>query len=267
MSFFHIIIATHDRPALLARTLQSLLAQTFTDFTVTVVSDSLTYAPPFRELTQLKGRCNHVIRATGDAGPAASRNMGLDLAQGRYVIFIDDDDTFEPTHLAHVHQAITAAEAQADAESCIFFCDCKACYENRSVQPPSIYAVLPVPLGNTRLEDIYVKNTLPNSCLVFPQATIGAHRFDPDLDLYEDWDFLLRCLPGQRLQHVPIDSVTIHKTVERDAVNLRRGVSGENLVVPTTLELYRRYPAPSADVAQARIDLFASVGLSLPSGG
>jgi glycosyltransferase involved in cell wall biosynthesis len=96
---FTIIVPTHDRPALLARTLRSLSAQTWSDFTVVVVSDSARYVAPYAELQALEGRYVYVLRS-GSPGPAASRNMGQRLADATYLLFLDDDDSFEPQHLA-----------------------------------------------------------------------------------------------------------------------------------------------------------------------
>ena len=99
---FSIIVPTHDRPELLARALRSLQAQTWRDFTVIVVSDSPRYVAPYAELQALQGRYLYVLRSSGPAGPAASRNLGQRLAQAPYLMFLDDDDSFEPDHLARL---------------------------------------------------------------------------------------------------------------------------------------------------------------------
>ena len=89
---FSIILPTHHRPQLLRRSLDSLCRQTFVDFELIIVDDTGADLPLCPELQALRGRYQYIIR-DGAAGPAESRNRGLDLAQAPYVLFLDDDDT------------------------------------------------------------------------------------------------------------------------------------------------------------------------------
>ena len=51
-----------------------------------VVSDTPGYLPPYQQLTQLDKRFDYVLRATGVPGPAASRNMGLAIADAELIV-------------------------------------------------------------------------------------------------------------------------------------------------------------------------------------
>ena len=56
----------------------------------------------------------------------------------------------------------------------------------------------------------------------------------------------------------------IHKTIESgDAENLRRGNTREDLVCVTTLDLYKKYPAPSDEIRLARQSCFSNAGINL----
>ncbi len=253
---FTIIIPTHDRPQLLHRTLLSLADQTFKDFTVIIVSDSATYVPPYAALSALPGRYLHVIR--NDApGPAASRNLALDLVSTDYVIFLDDDDTLEPTHLHSLKAAIDPARPE------IVFCDFKVIHEERDVFPPKVTTEFLASVSNVTKDSIFVRNRIPNSCLAFPRELIKSIRFDSSMILYEDWDFLLQCLQLHDLHHVPINSVCIHKSMGSNLENLRRGTSANDKILEYTLLIYAKFPAPSQKIREDRRMFFESAGLYL----
>ena len=253
---FTIIVPTHDRPLLLRRTLQSLIDQTFSDFKVIIVSDSSKYLPPYEELGALQGRYTYVIRSE-NPGPAASRNLGLDLARTRYVIFLDDDDTFEPTHLESLAGYI------GDASPEILFCDFKVRHEDRTTQPPQTLSTQSFQIDGVSQDSVYVRNRIPNSCVIYRHDVVADIRHATDLIIYEDWDFLLASLKGRTLQHVPVDSVVIHKSPANAPENLRRGNTRDDLIGATMLDLYKKYPGPNSAIRDARQALMASVGVQL----
>lgn len=254
---FTIIITTHDRPLLLRRALQSLIAQTFQNFTVIIVSDSATYIPPYEELAALNGRYSYVIRS-GVAGPAESRNIGIKLAESAYIMFLDDDDTLEPNHLENMASYIKNSSPD------ILFCSFKVYEEDRSFNPPKIVSAQAFSIENITRESIFVRNTIPNCCLMYRSDVIKNRTHNLSMRIYEDWDFLLSCLIDFSFVYVPVFSVVIHKTiVSGDAENLRRGNTREDLVCVTTLDLYKKYPAPSDEIRLARQSFFSNAGINL----
>ncbi|MBV7539224.1 glycosyltransferase [Duganella sp. sic0402] len=252
---FTVIITTHDRPLLLKRTLASLIAQTCQDFKVVVVSDSGTYLPPYEELSQLSGRFDYVLRCSGEAGPAASRNMGLDIASGEYIVFIDDDDTFEPEHFARFKQRLLVDRPE------ILFCDFQVRFEDRAVYPPTFISNQSMSIAGATFDSIYVRNTIPNSCLAYRADVVKGVRTDTTMRIYEDWDFLLAAMHGRSLVHLATDTVVIHKTPATAPENMRRGNTREDLTLPVMLELYRRHAAPNMETRLARQALLASADI------
>ncbi len=253
---FTIIIPTHDRPFLLHRTLQSVAKQSFRDYRVIIVSDSSAYFPPYEALKDLEGRYLFALHNEGQ-GPASSRNMALKLADTPFVMFLDDDDTIEPDHLAMLAKTLSPSTKK------IAFCDFKVQEEDRTQQPPTQLKTSNIAINGVTRNDVYVLNRIPNSCLVYPLEAIKGQQFDSSIILYEDWDFLLKCLKKWDIFHVPINSVVIHKSFVAGAENVRRGNSNTDKLMEVTLELYRRHPAPNQQVQGARRDLMARAGVVL----
>ncbi len=88
------IIPTFDRAAMVAEAVASALSQDAADLEVIVVDDGSTDDTRM----VLAGFSDPRLRvvATTNRGVSAARNLGTSLARGRYVAFLDSDDTWLP---------------------------------------------------------------------------------------------------------------------------------------------------------------------------
>jgi glycosyltransferase involved in cell wall biosynthesis len=103
-----VIMPTRNRAALLARSIDSVLAQTFRDFELIVVNDAST--DQTREL--LAGIADprlRVLHREQNRGAAAARNAGIAIARGEFLAFQDDDDYWLAQKLEKQVQALQAA--------------------------------------------------------------------------------------------------------------------------------------------------------------
>lgn len=106
-----VIVPAHDVAAYIAEALQSVAAQTFTDFEAIIVDDGSTDVT--RELieTFCAGDPRFTAILQEAQGVSAARNAGLDVARGEYVAFLDGDDMYLPTTLELLHGRATATGA------------------------------------------------------------------------------------------------------------------------------------------------------------
>ena len=89
-----VIVPVYNAEKYLPACLESILAQTFTDFELLVVDDcsidrSLTIAESFRVRD---GRLKIISLPENTGNPSIPRNVGLENSRGKYVLFIDNDD-------------------------------------------------------------------------------------------------------------------------------------------------------------------------------
>lgn len=93
---FSIIIPIYNVEPYLKRCVDSVLAQTYTNYEIILVDDGSPdncgqicdeYASQYDNITVVHQE---------NKGLSAARNVGMDLAQGEYIIFIDSDDWVEP---------------------------------------------------------------------------------------------------------------------------------------------------------------------------
>src|SRR5262245_47210353 len=94
---FSVVIPAHNRLHLLPRTLDSVWAQTFSDFEVVVVNDGSTDGTG--EWLAAQGERMRAI-TQANCGPGAARNLGTKEARGEYIAFIDSDDVWPSWTLA-----------------------------------------------------------------------------------------------------------------------------------------------------------------------
>lgn len=112
MPLVSVVIPVHNGQAHLRETLASVASQTLTDIEVIVVDDAST--DDSRAIVEEFAAADPRFRCetgpgVGSAG--AARNLGLDLAQGDYLAFLDADDFFAPTMLAELHEQGTETGA------------------------------------------------------------------------------------------------------------------------------------------------------------
>jgi GalNAc5-diNAcBac-PP-undecaprenol beta-1,3-glucosyltransferase len=258
--FLSIIIPTHKRPILLERTLSSIKSQGCPfAYEIIVIADEADAATD--EVCQrLLGPADTKIRRSGAPGPSLSRNLGIDLSAGRYVMFLDDDDAWQPDFMSRL------ASQQEVLEGRFVYFDCLVVTENRSEPHPQFISERRLDTAGRLNEIVYVQNQVHMSCVLFPRTLIGSTRFDPYMRAYEDWDFMLAIFRKEMAAHVPMQSSIVYEIT--DDSSDRRGDSNNannaNAIMDY-LYVYRRHPAPTDALRQQRAALMQRVGLGLPA--
>ncbi|HYM60886.1 MAG TPA: PIG-L family deacetylase [Thermoanaerobaculia bacterium] len=187
-----VVVRTKDRPALLQEALDSIRATGY-PAEIVIVNDGGT---PVEAL----GDGVRIIEHKSSRGRSEAANAGVRSAVSRFVAFLDDDDLYYPDHLATLARAASTTSQHAawytDAVSAFLRLGASGTYETTSRQRIFGQAFDPAVL----LLDNYIP--LP-TLLLEREQFLGLGGFDPELDLFEDWDFLIRLSRTGSLQHVP----------------------------------------------------------------
>ena len=101
MPLVSVIIPTYNRAYLLPKAVESVLSQTFKDIELIVIDDASTdYTPELiRRYIEKSSIPIFYWKNKERLGPAASRNIGIKLAKGKFIAFLDSDDWFLPAKL------------------------------------------------------------------------------------------------------------------------------------------------------------------------
>ena len=113
-----VVIPTYNCGALIPEALDSIFAQTFTDFEVIVVDDGST-----DNTRDVVSRYREDIRYIyqNNKGVSAARNAGIKEARGQYIAFLDADDLWLPEKLASQMRVMTQSDA-IGIVACGLFC-------------------------------------------------------------------------------------------------------------------------------------------------
>jgi len=98
MPLVSVVVTTFNAAGYVAAALESVLAQSATDQEVIVVDDASSDATCTRVEETLRGRCQYHLERLpqNSGGPATPRNLGVQLARGRWIALLDSDDIWHP---------------------------------------------------------------------------------------------------------------------------------------------------------------------------
>jgi len=105
-----VIITTYNRPVMLQRALDSVLAQTFKNFEVIIVDDHSDKPPDIK--FPAKEKRVVAMRLPYNTGyQVRPKNIGIMIARGKYIAYLDDDNVYLPNHLEVLYEAIKKHQA------------------------------------------------------------------------------------------------------------------------------------------------------------
>ena len=197
-----IIVRTCGRPNVLRETLISLRKQTYKNIEVVIVEDGENKSEEMikKEFSDL----NILYKATGEKkGRCKVGNLGMTLAHGKYLNFLDDDDLFFADHVETLVQALTKNPQYKLAYSTSF----ETKIEIKSKEPNYEYVeesrvlVHNRPFSRIRL---LTMNLFPIQAVMFEKAIFEKYGgMDENLENLEDWEMWQRYSAENSYLYVP----------------------------------------------------------------
>lgn len=185
---FSIVIPCYNRHEELRVALRSCIDQTFEDFEVIVVDDCSEF--PLIDLCLSFGDERiSCYRNDTNQGVSTSRNIGLGLARGEYVSFLDSDDSYYPHRLEVLNRLLESQNKSADIVIHA---------QNRVLSPDGAVTIATpqrLPALSERLDEYVLVggHFLQTNCSAIRTELARSVGFDPRCRLYEDTKFILEC--------------------------------------------------------------------------
>jgi len=92
-----VIIPTYNYGKYIEKAIDSILAQAYQDFEIIVVDDGS--IDNIREIIETKYKNKVRYYYQKNKGAPAARNKGIEESKGKYLVFLDADDSFHPSNL------------------------------------------------------------------------------------------------------------------------------------------------------------------------
>lgn len=210
-----VVIPTYNRKSTIARAIRSVLDQSFTDLEVLVVDDGSTDETEAVVEAMADPRVRFLRPYSGNRGPSAARNAGIELASGDFIAFQDSDDEWVHTKLELELKAFAAAMPEVGVV-----------YGTIHRQGPNHEELVPHPSAAPRQGDLRFRLLEGNlvgapSALIKKKCLEEVGGFDPLLRSLEDWDLFLRL--SEVCEFAFVDKVVCNSFELSDSINVNRG--------------------------------------------
>ena len=234
-----VIMPSFNAERYIAEAIDSVIAQTVTDWELIVVDDASTDATAaiVAHYRQRDSRIR-LISQQSNQGAANARNRGLDAARGELIAFIDSDDVWHPEKTAK--QVAVMERQQADISY--------TAYE-RVRKPHQRGAVVSVP-DRIEYHTLLCRCVIGCSTALVRRATCGAVRMPP-IKRRQDHGYWLELLRGGSRTAVGINEALVRYRLHRGSLSANKVVAAwyswkllrtvERIPVGKSLWLFGRY--------------------------
>jgi glycosyltransferase involved in cell wall biosynthesis len=97
MALFSIIITSHSQAKFIGNAIDSALAQAYPDKEIVVIDDASSDGS--QEILEKYGEAIRLIKLVKNVGASRARNVGIAMAEGDFLVFLDGDDVLLPRAL------------------------------------------------------------------------------------------------------------------------------------------------------------------------
>lgn len=226
-----VIIPAYNYGRYLSEAIESVFAQTFTDFELIIVDDGSTddTAAVVREYLSDPRVC-YIYQK--NRGPSAARNTGIRLARGKYIALLDGDDVWMPLKLKKQIQLFEEAE-----DVVLIYCMVEHIDE---IGNKLLHISWPHKMGATYKDLMYMPWVVGSSSSVLIKKStfdeVGV--FDESMTSVEDTDMWIRILRHHKCAYVNEVLVKIRKHLRSSQTDLKRMEKNNLLHIQKCIERF-----------------------------
>ena len=238
-----VIIPTYNREELLCEAINSVLAQTFTDFEIIVIDAGSTDITEER-IAEFGDRIRYFKQE--NLGVNAARNRAMSLSRGEYVAILDDDDLWKCNKLAlqvdildhfhdlaYVYSNFSIYKSKDDIKTNgiqtwhkttkdwdTVFSDCRTVGEIGTMVIHGVDISTCLYFGDIYEASLYNYFVLPSTALIRKRSIPDSLRFTEYDPICGDWEFFASLSKNNRVCFIDFD--TTFNRSHKDSTRLTR---------------------------------------------
>ena len=178
-----IIMPTHNRSVFLLEALDSVLNQSYTNWELIIIADACT--DNTNELIKPYLQDNRISfkETKENLGGAGARNLGLDIAIGEYISFLDDDDVW------HQNKIETQLDfLKHNPQTVLVYCNFNQWFQSRVKKEVIIKPTISI-------NEMLIRNYIGSfSFVMVVSKELRNTRIDSKLRSAQDWDLWTKVL-------------------------------------------------------------------------
>lgn len=185
--FFSVVIPLYNKEKYIKGTLQSVLAQTYTNFEVIIVNDGSTD----KSLEKIYIFPQDKIRVITieNSGVSVARNVGIKAAKGDFIVLLDADDYWYPNHISNFQASILKFPSEQ-----VFCNNYKIKYAVNNLYQP-VFSNLNLNGGIEKysfFETSYINSIITSTTVCIRARVLKSCLFDEQILSGEDTDLWIR---------------------------------------------------------------------------
>ncbi len=244
-----IIIPTYNRANIIGETLDSIIAQTYTNWECVVVDDGSNDTTPelMQKYMDSDSRFQYHQRPKNKPkGPNSCRNFGFEKSKGYIINFFDSDDVYLPNTFEKIIQ-----KSNDDFDAIICKVSLKDFKNNKILKENNIESTLII-------EDFFIENINFYICGPFWNNNFLKKQkflFDEEIGNGDDWDFNLRMLykePNLCIINESLIEIRVHEnsfSKEKGKLN-KKEIKSEFKVLDKHLDLVKNCSSVNMEVTE-----------------
>ncbi len=181
-----VIIPTYNRKLYVLGAIESALNQTYKNIEIVVIDDC-SKDNTFELILNLQKKHHQItaIRIEVNLGPAGTANAGINIAKGKYIAILDDDDTWSDEK--KLEKQVAFLEKNKD------YVLCGGGVIKRDKRGVEIVRYLPIESDLNIRKAILINNVFAHSTVLYSKKSfLEVGGYQKNLKYFADWDLWLK---------------------------------------------------------------------------
>ncbi|MEE3419043.1 MAG: glycosyltransferase, partial [Methanosphaera sp.] len=246
MPLVSIIMPVYNRENYISNAINSVLNQSYKNFELILIDDSST-DNTVNIINEFKDDRIRLLKNKSNMGVSKSRNIGLKESKGKYIMYLDSDNDWEPDYLK---ATVGAFETIPDAD---------ALYSGQYVYEENKDNLKFIRYGTINKGLLKNRNYVDLNCFSHTRKIYEKEGgFDEKLSRFVDWDLILKYMTNGKMYSIPFVLSNYYFNIAENSIS-----SNQDLIDQSTIVIEKQEDRLNSKVLN--YDMKKNVSVIIPS--